>query len=271
MSPRFALIRNGLEGEDKRLRDLSASLNAKRFEDIAQRVTRQYKKPVRISNVRIFDPKTLALTSTKSVLIEKNRIKSIDASDKRLPNEVRIAGNGGTLIPGLYEMHGHMSDNDALLNVIAGVTSVRDMGNEIEVLEPLIEKIENNTLIGPRITKSAFIEGKSEFSNSTGELAATEAEAVQLVRDYAKRGGYHQVKLYSSIKGEWVPAIATEARKHGMRVAGHIPAFSKVDEMIDAGYNEITHINQVMLSWVLERAEDTRAYWRTTWCPFSNA
>lgn len=45
---------------------------------------------------------------------------------------------------------------------------------------------------------------------------------------------------------------------------GHIPAFSKVDEMIAAGYDEVTHINQVMLSWVLEREEDTRTLFRIT-------
>jgi imidazolonepropionase-like amidohydrolase len=49
-----------------------------------------------------------------------------------------------------------------------------------------------------------------------------------------------------------------------MRVTGHIPAFSNVDEMIAAGYDEITHINQVMLSWVLEREEDTRTLYRIT-------
>jgi len=265
MSPRFALLKSGLETNEERLRNLAAELNAQRFEDIAKRVTHKYNHPVRIFNVRLFDPFTLSLTDKKSVVVNNKKIITVGTSDARSQNkEILIDGNGGTLIPGLYEMHGHMSDNDALLNVMAGVTSVRDMGNEINVLEPLIEKIENNTLIGPRITKSAFIEGKSEFSNSTGELASSEAEAVQLIKDYAKRGGYHQIKIYSSVSGEWVPAMAAEARKHGMRVAGHIPAFSTVDEMIAAGYNEITHINQAMLSWVLTREEDTRTLFRIT-------
>ena len=265
MSPRFTLVREGFENEDERLRALAADLNATRFEDIATRVTHQYEKPVRIRNVRIFDPQTLSLTEAKSVLVSGKRISAIEAPDAiGNTEEVIIEGAGGTLVPGLYEMHGHMSDDDALLNVLAGVTSVRDMGNEIEVLEPLIEKIENNILIGPRITKSGFIEGKSEFNNATGELAATQEEAVQLVRDYAARGGYHQIKIYSSINPNWVPAMATEAHKLGMRVAGHIPAFATADEMIIAGYDEITHINQVMLGWVLTPEEDTRTLFRIT-------
>jgi hypothetical protein len=37
--------------------------------------------------------------------------------------------------------------------------------------------------------------------------------------------GISQIKLYSSIKPEWVKPLAEEAHKNKMRVAGHIPAF----------------------------------------------
>lgn len=265
MSPRFTMVLEGLEAEDARLRDLAAALNAARFENIASRVTHKYDKPVRVRNVRIFDPKGLNLTEPKSVVVSGEKIIAIDdVNAKGSTEEVSIDGAGGTLIPGLFEMHGHMSDNHALLNVMAGVTSVRDTGNEIDVLDSLITKIEDKTLIGPRITKSGFIEGISEFSNATGELAETQAQAVELVKDYAERGGYFQIKIYSSVKGEWVPAMAEEAHRLGLRVAGHIPAFSNADQMIAAGYDEITHINQVMLGWVLDLEEDTRTLYRIT-------
>lgn len=265
LSPRFTLLKQDLIAEDQQLRQLAATLNATRFEDIARRASNSFDKPVRINNVRIFEPQTLSLSEPKSVLLDQNKIAAIEpVVQTPSADEVVIEGNGGTLIPGLYEMHAHMSDDDALLNVMAGITSVRDMGNEMDVLEALEDKIERNILIGPRISKSAFIEGKSPFSAATGELAASEQEAVDLIKMYAERGGYHQIKIYSSIKGEWVPAMVAEARKHGMRVAGHIPAFSKVDEMMQSGYDEVTHINQLMLSWVLDREEDTRTLFRIT-------
>lgn len=265
LSPRFAVIREGYENEDSRLRELAASLNASRFETIAKKVTHKFNKLLRINNVRIFDPVSLSLSKKQSVVVNTNQIVAIeDVVSSESPDEILIDGNGGTLLPGLFEMHGHISDNDALLNVMAGVTSVRDMGNEIDVLDALIEKIDNNTLIGPRITKSGFIEGKSEFSAATGELASSKQEAIDLVKMYGEKGDYFQIKVYSSVDGDWVADMATEAKKHGMRVTGHIPAFSNVDEMIAAGYDEITHINQVMLSWVLEREEDTRTLYRIT-------
>ena len=138
------------------------------------------------------------------------------------------------------------------------------MGNEVDILQGITDNIANGILVGPRIAKSGFIEGKSSFSNSTGELAASEDEAVELVRKYAGMDDYIQIKIYSSVNPEWVPAMAKEAHENGLRVAGHIPAFAKADEMIAAGYNEITHINQLMLGWVLDRKEDTRTLFRIT-------
>lgn len=265
LSPRFVMIREGFAQHELKLRELAATLNANRFNSIAEKVTHTFDKKVRINNVRIFDSVNKKLGKLQSVVIDKNKIVAVeDTITTPVSDEELIDGKGGTLLPGLYEMHGHMSDNDALLNVMAGVTSVRDMGNEIDTLDSLIEKINNKTLIGPRITRSGFIEGKSKFSAATGEMAATEQEAVDLVKMYADKGDYFQIKIYSSINGDWVPAMAAEAKKNGMRVAGHIPAFSNVDEMIAAGYDEVTHINQVMLSWVLDREEDTRTLYRIT-------
>ncbi len=265
VSPRAVIIREGLEQHSKSFSDIAANLNASRFDKIAKNATHNYNKPVRINNVRIFDPINMQLTPAQSVVVINDKISAIEASvENAQDGEVLIDGNGGTLIPGLYEMHGHMSDNQALLNVMAGVTSVRDMGNEIKLLDPLIKRIDSNQIIGPRITKSGFIEGQSEYSNATGELAATEQEAVDLVNMYGEKGGYFQIKIYSSVNGEWVPAMVKAAKQHGMRVSGHIPAFSTVDEMIAAGYDEVTHINQAMLSWVLDRDEDTRTLYRIT-------
>ena len=75
---------------------------------------------------------------------------------------------------------------------------------------------------------------------------------------------FHQVKLYNSMKPEWAETLVNEAHKLGMRVAGHVPAFSTADAMIAVGFNEITHANQLMLGWVLAPEEDTRTLFRFT-------
>jgi imidazolonepropionase-like amidohydrolase len=263
ISPRFAILRDGLEAHDEMLRARSVEYSAKRFENIQAETANNYNAPVRIADVRVFDPETLALTDPVSVVFEGNLIQSIDAPDARHEGEVLIDGDGGTLVAGLYEMHGHLGQNSALLNIAAGVTSVRDMGNNNGVLSELNENIQSGRLAGPRIIRSGFIEGKSPFSSNNGTLVSSQEEALEAVRKYGG-GEFHQIKIYNSMKGEWVPAMVAEARRLGLKVAGHVPAFSTADQMIAAGYDEMTHINQVMLGWVLDEGEDTRTLLRLT-------
>lgn len=264
ISPRFVLIRAGFESEENNMRQLAEKYSAERFEKLQAQFAHQFRGNLRIRNVRIFDPKTQALTKLASVLVNGDKIRSIDSPDiKAGLNETEIDGGGGTLIPGLYEMHAHLGDNAALLNIAAGVTSVRDMGNNNEVLDNLIQKIEQGVLAGPRITRLGFIEGKSPFSSNNGILVENEKQALEAVETYARKG-FQGIKLYNSMNGDWAPAIVKKAHELNMPVTGHVPAFFNANAMLRAGFDEMTHINQVMLGWVLEPEEDTRTLLRLT-------
>jgi hypothetical protein len=84
------------------------------------------------------------------------------------------------------------------------------------------------------------------------------------VRWYAARG-FAQVKVYNSVPPEWVAPIAAEAHRLGMRVAGHVPAFSSSPRVVRDGYDEVTHINQLLLSFLIDTdTEDTRTPFRFT-------
>jgi len=265
MTPGFSLLAEGFEGEDERVRGLAAEYGARRFEEIQSRVIRDYDAPVLIRNVHVFDARTEMRGEAASVLVEDNRIISIGAADMVAPDgAVEIDGAGGTLLPGLFEMHGHMGETAAFLNIAAGVTSLRDMGNNNEVLSALLERVAAGDLAGPRVHRSGFIEGQSEYSSNNGIIVSSEEEAVAAVDTYADSGEYFQIKIYNSMNPEWVPAMIARARERGLRVAGHVPAFTNANAMIAAGYDEMTHINQIMLGWVLEEGEDTRQLLRLT-------
>lgn len=265
ISPSFAVLAEGFEGEDERLRALAADYGASRYESIQSRVAHNYDGPVRVRNVRVFDPLEQSLGEPVSVVFEGNRITAIEAADAPgNAGEVEIDGEGGSLLPGLFEMHAHMGEASAFLNIAAGVTSARDMGNNNDVLDRLIANIEAGRVAGPRLYRSAFIEGRSPFNSNNGTVVESEEEAVQAVHDYADRGGFHQIKIYNSMRPEWIPAVIAAARERGLRVTGHIPAFTNADAMIEAGYDEIIHINQLMLGWVLDAGEDTRTLLRLT-------
>jgi hypothetical protein len=264
VSPSFILIRKGYEAEDPRLRKLAADWSTQRFATMEKEVAHHYTGPVRIKNVRIFDPKTSTLTEPMSVLVRGKNITAVEPLvSPPTPGEVTVDGAGGTLIAGMYEMHAHLQQDDALLNLMAGTTSVRDMGNDNAVLDKLIERIEDGEIGGPHVIRSGFIEGKSPFSANSGILVDSQEKAIDAVRWYGARG-YWQIKIYNSMNPAWVPAMTKEAHLLGMRVAGHVPAFSTADQMIQAGYDEITHINQFMLGWVIGPGEDTRTLFRIT-------
>jgi imidazolonepropionase-like amidohydrolase len=264
ITPSFVVVRRGYEKEEAALRALADRLEANRYVEIEQQVAHRHASPVRIRNVRVFDPRRRSLSQPVSVVVHGREIAAIEAADlPGTPGEVSIDGANGTLVPGMYEMHGHLSQDEALLNLAAGITTIRDMGNTNAVLDQLVARIDSGVLGGPRVVRSGFIEGKSPFNSNSGIVVESEAEALAAVRWYASRG-YWQIKIYNSMNPAWVPAVVREAHGRGLRVAGHVPAFSTADAMIAAGYDEITHINQFMLGWVLQPGEDTRTLLRLT-------
>ncbi|WP_199554352.1 amidohydrolase family protein [Sandaracinobacteroides hominis] len=259
-----ATVREGHEAALPELSALATRLTAERYATLQQKLAIRLGKPLRIRNVRIFDPATGKLGDPVSLVVAGDRISGIQPLDTPAsPGEASIDGKGGTILPGLHDMHAHVTRESALLYIAAGVTSVRDMGNDNGVLPGLIADIDSGRLAGPRIVPNGFLEGRSDYSARNGIIAASEAEAVDAVRWYAARD-YWQVKIYNSMNPDWVPAIAREAHRLGMTVTGHIPAFTDADHMIAAGYDEITHINQLMLGWVLKPGEDTRTPLRLT-------
>ncbi|MCB9648170.1 MAG: amidohydrolase family protein [Deltaproteobacteria bacterium] len=264
ISPHSVVVKKGYEGEEVRLRDIAADLSTRRYVDLQRRFAHRYEGPVRVTDVRLFDPVAKALTERVSVVVMGSRIAAVEPADSPItPGETVIDGAGGTLVPGLADMHAHLGQDDAMLNLLAGVTTVRDMGNDNAVLSKLVAQMDGGEIAGPRVVRSGFVEGKSPFNANNGILADSEAAAVAAVDWYGARG-YWQIKIYNSMNPAWVPAVIAEAHRLGMRVAGHVPAFTNADAMMAAGYDEMTHINQIALGWVLEPGEDTRTLLRLT-------
>lgn len=264
ISPRFVIVREGYEAADEQLKELATELSTQRLESIQAETAHNFNAPLAITNVRVFDPKAKAMTELSTVIVEGGVIKSVTVGEADTTGAYVVDGQGGSLVPGLTEMHGHMGQDAALKNIAAGVTLVRDMGNDNAVFSELIKKIEAGTLAGPRVVRSGFIEGKSPFNSNNGILVTSEEEAVAAVDWYADQGDFWQIKVYNSMSPAWIPAVVARAKERGLRVSGHVPAFTNADAMIEAGYDEITHINQLMLGWVLAEDEDTRTLLRLT-------
>ena len=148
---------------------------------------------------------------------------------------------GKTLIPGLWDMHTHVTQIEwAPVYLAAGVTTVRDMGNEFEFLVPLRDAIAAKRAVGPRIVAAGLIDGGGP--NAFGvSYAATPEEAKQAVARYHD-AGFQQIKIYSLVTPPIVEVICAEAHRLGMTVTGHIPTGMTIEQAAAAGMDHIAHL-----------------------------
>lgn len=79
--------------------------------------------------------------------------------------------------------------------------------------------------------------------------------------NYYADHGYQQIKLYSSIPVDWVKPLSAEAHKRGMKVCGHVPSFMTAERAINDGYDQIIHLNMIMLNFMGDTI-DTRSMGR---------
>jgi hypothetical protein len=222
-----------------------------------------------IRNVSVVDVESGTLKQGQLVAVTDGRIVRV-VEDKGLDLPVYgdlqpkiIDGQGLTLIPGLWDMHTHLSLEDGLLQIAAGVTSVRDLGNDPQRLEEIREAFDEGEVIGPRSVAAGFIDGKSPYSAPTESLAASLDEALAMVREYAA-AGRPQIKIYSSIDPSWVKPLAAEIHRSGMRLSGHIPSYMTAQQAVVDGFDEIQHINMLFLNFLAGPEDDTRTPVRFT-------
>lgn len=248
----FATVRKGLEPQVKSLLALQRDTLAAAARATAPKLMTRPTGPVAITNVSLFDARARAMRPGMTVVVEGNRIVMVaPTAAAALPAGATIIdGSGRTLLPGLWDMHVHINDDaDGLLHLAAGVTGVRDMGNNPDELALRIRNFDTMALAGPRVVAAGFIDGPGPLAGPLKTLALTPEEMRAHIADYAKRG-YPQIKLYSSLDPKLVPVAVEAAHKHGMRLSGHIPAGMTMREAVEAGYDEVQHLNFTALNFM---------------------
>jgi len=213
-----------------------------------------------ITNARLFDPVTRALQPPATIVIRGNKIESVGAHD--VPELEHLDARGRVVLPGLWDMHTHVGDDDGSLNIANGVTSVRDLGNDIDTVLDLKKKWDAGDAVGPRVVLAGIIDGKGPLAGPTKMLVENEDEARAAIDKYASLG-FEQIKIYSSIKPELVPFMTRHAHEKGLRVSGHVPAFMRAEEAVRAGFDELQHANFLFLNFFAD-VKDTRTPARFT-------
>lgn len=240
--------------------DLAQAQNQKR---LATELTEDLGSSYAVKNVQLLDVEKGQLIAKQTVIVKDGLIAAIgDGLPDGFVGKV-IDGKQAVLMPGLWDMHTHLSDAVGLLHIAAGVTTARDLGNAPARLDQVRGMFDDGSVIGPRVFAAGVVDGKSPFSAPIDKLASNEQQARQLVRDYAAMG-YPQIKVYSSVEPDWVAGIATETHANGMRLSGHIPSYMTTEQAVNAGYDEVQHINMLFLNFLAGPDDDTRTPVRFT-------
>jgi imidazolonepropionase-like amidohydrolase len=235
-----------------------------RYAEMARTLARHPGHPLAFRDVAVFDAQARVRRPGMTVVIEGNRIVAVGpAGSVAIPAGAEVVdGAGKTLLPGLWDMHTHNSPLDGLMHLAAGITTVRDMGNDTAIVTGLRRRWASGEQLGPRLIWAGFIDGPGQYTGPTGLKVSTPGQAVAAVDAY-KRLGAEQIKVYSSLDTALLPVIIRRAHGLGLRVSGHIPWHLTAEQAVRMGIDEIQHANFLMLNF-LGDSIDTRTPARFT-------
>jgi imidazolonepropionase-like amidohydrolase len=181
-----------------------------------------------------------------AVVIQNGRIVAAGPRSKvKIPKDANVVdAHGKTILPGLWDMHAHFEQVEwGPIYLAAGVTTVRDCGNEFEFITAVRDAIAQGRGLGPRLLLAGIVDGSSTYT--IGVERVDTPEQARMWTDRYHAAGFQQMKIYSSVKLEELKIVADEAHRLGMTVTGHIPEGLNAYQAVEAGQDQINHIGYI--------------------------
>jgi imidazolonepropionase-like amidohydrolase len=203
-----------------------------------------------IANATLIDGNADAPRPGMSVLVDDGLIVTVapSAALETPAGATTIEADGMFLIPGLWDMHAHLSywGEDALeLLVSAGVTSIRELGGDPDEIGAWRAEIEAGDRPGPAmIWCGPFLEGPDGgeeyrfkvFDEAEVRYAARALQALDV--DF--------LKIQPRIDPALVAALVDEGSDLGLSVVGHLPEGMAAAEGAALGLRSIEHMSPYM-------------------------
>ncbi len=206
-------------------------------------------------HVNVIDATGAPVQRDMTVVIQDGRITALGHSDALQPpvHATVVNGRRKYLIPGLWDMHVHVAFGDWVpadprinlpLFVANGVTGVREMGGDLEVLLKWREQTAAGSLLGPRmIIAGPMLDGPTPRFPSSAPVASA-ADGTRVV-DELKSRGVDFIKIQSLIPRDGYFAAARRSRELGIPFVGHVPDAVRAAEASDAGQGSIEHFTGI--------------------------
>ncbi|MHB8574590.1 MAG: amidohydrolase family protein, partial [Dehalococcoidia bacterium] len=185
--------------------------------------------------------------SPATVVMEGGRFSRVGAEiSTPLPDGAEVIdGRGRYVMPGLIDMHVHTGTparQHLPFYVAAGVTTVMDLGGQLEDLVPLRNRIESGETLGPRLLFTGpLLEEGELFEGFAGMSRHVDAAEIEAEVDRLAAAGVDGIKLYITIRPETARRACARAHAHRLPVFMHQQATWGADAA-DAGVDCIEHV-----------------------------
>ena len=246
----ISLLPEGYEAAGPKLKALQDAATADIVRDVAHQFLRPANHtPTLIDHVLLFDSVAGRYLPDRAVLIAEGKVAAVGDGGSLKPPQgtVVIDGRGKTLTPGLWDSHQHVGDDWNLLqNVATGMTNYRSPGSAIEDALSIYKRRAAGDLLAPDGKVSVIIDRKDPLAAQGALTVSSEAEAIAAV-DRIHDAGLWGAKFYTSMNPAWIAPAAAEAHRLGLHVHGHVPAGMRPLDAVRAGYDEVTHINFILM------------------------
>lgn len=209
-----------------------------------------------ITHVTLIDATGAAPKPDMTVFVAGEEIAAIGPSKSiSLPSGTKtVDATGKFLIPGLVDMHAHLTgaseptgSREFILPLLLanGITTVRDMGGDLDSLVALRREIESGQLQAPRIFFAGpYLDGSPPFFQPS-LVVTNSAEAAADVHSLISRGADF-IKVQSNLSHDAYFAIADVCRRDHITFVGHVPDRVTAAEASDAGQKSIEHLTGVL-------------------------
>ena len=245
-----SLLPEGYEGSGPKLKALQDQAIADMVRGVAhQFLSPANRTPTLIDHVLLFDSIAGRYLPDHAVLIADGKVAAVGPAGSIKPPSgvVLINGRGKTLTPGLWDSHQHVGDDWNLLqNVATGMTNYRSPGTQIDEALSIYKRRASGDLLAPDGKISVIIDRKDPLA-AQGALTVSSVEEAIAAVDKIKAAGLWGVKFYTSMNPAWIAPASAEAHKLGLHVHGHVPAGMRPLDAVRAGYDEVTHINFILM------------------------
>ncbi len=242
----FMTVKPGAEPALPTLRKTEFAVRDAQAEALNKRLQKPTSGTVAIVNGDVFDSERGTMRPRTTVLVRGDRIVAVGPSDSvAVPKGATLIDAAGkTVMPGMWEMHGHMQltseSTSGPMQLSHGITTVRDLASDLDVAVSERDRAQAGVIASPHMVLAGFIEGPGKWAGPTAVLVRTEDEARRWVARYDSLG-YKQIKVYNLVHPDLIPTVAAEAHKRGMRLSGHIPRGLTVADAVQLGFDEVNH------------------------------